>query len=510
SLRRAVDGSAVALQAVDLGLRLGLDVVRQRRVLQLRRDLLAGAEAVVQPVLDELGLRRILAGLARVRPHEQERDGADRVRLRVGRVDRAEAQVLRGRDARGGGGRGLQRRLDVLAGLVLDRGGRELVLQCVRLLDVADRALRLLHAAGDAVVALGAGAGRPLDRLVRAGAALPGRGVVGEEGGEVRRRAGLVGAVADRDARGRQLRARVLARDLRVVPLLDLAEEDVGDRLAVELEALVDAVDVVGDGYGTEHRRDVDRVAALLLGGRDLVVLHRGVGGAEVDSARAELRDAAAGADGLVVDRRALLLLEAGGPLLVDGRRERRAGAVDGAAGLGGAAAGRAGARAAGAGAAVVAAAGRRAQREHGAAAQSEQVLVPHGGLLVVRFVGRAGGRLADRGEPVTALAPGCEKRVKVLARIGSRIRRACGCSARPEAPAPASRAACGCRRRSTGRPRAALLPRRAGRGPPGGRSHRRCARAPRGARTRGPRGSVRCPRPARAPGPDGSRARRR
>ena len=118
----------------------------------------------------------------------------------------------------------------------------------------------------------------------------------------------------------RQLRARVLARDLRVVPLLDLAEEDVGDGLAVELEALVDAVDVVGDRDRAEDRRDVDGVAALLLGGRELVVLHRRVGGAEVDGARAELRDAAAGADGLVVDGRALVLLEAGGPLLVDGR----------------------------------------------------------------------------------------------------------------------------------------------------------------------------------------------
>src|SRR5919206_2099824 len=58
-VRRAALGGRdrlpVALQAVDLGLRLGLDRVRQRRVLQLRRDLLAVAEAVVQPVLDELG-----------------------------------------------------------------------------------------------------------------------------------------------------------------------------------------------------------------------------------------------------------------------------------------------------------------------------------------------------------------------------------------------------------------------------------------------------------------------
>ena len=55
---------------------------------------------------------------------------------------------------------------DELAGAVLHRGVREAVLQRVRLLDVADRAVRLLDRRGDARVALGAGAGRPLDDLV--------------------------------------------------------------------------------------------------------------------------------------------------------------------------------------------------------------------------------------------------------------------------------------------------------------------------------------------------------
>src|SRR5919199_1767092 len=344
--RRAAERLAIALQALDLGLRLALDLVGQRRVLQLRRDLLARAEGVVEPVLHELGLVLLHPGLAHVLPDEQERDGADRVRVRALRVDRAEAQVVRRARVRAGGGGRLERRLDVLAVGVLDRGGGELVLQGVGLLDVADGALGLLDAAGDAVIALRAGAGRPLDLLVDARAALPGRRVVGEELREVLRRAGRVGAVAHRDVVARQLHA----------------------------------VEVVGDRHGAEDGRHVDRIAALLLGGRDLVVLHRRVGGAEVDGARAELRDAAARADGLVVDRRAVRLLEAGGPLLVDGGGERRAGAVDRAAGLGGAA--RAGARAAARAArtrvGVVAAAGRSGERERGAAAQGEQVLRPH------------------------------------------------------------------------------------------------------------------------------------
>src|SRR3954469_13547812 len=394
---RAGQRLPVALQALDLRLRLALDRVGQRRVLQLRRHLLARAQRVVEPALHELGLVLLHARLAHVLPDQQERHRGDRVRGGALGVDRAEAQVGRRARVRAGGRGRLQGGLDVRAVGVLDRRGRELVLQRDRLLDVADRALRLLDAAGDAVVALRAGADRPLHVLVDARTALPRRRVVGEELREVLRRARGVGAVADRDAVARQLDAGVLARDLRVVPLLDLAEEDVGGRLAVELEALLDAVEAVRDGHRAEDGRHVDGVAALLLGGRDLVVLHRRVRGAEVDGAGAELGDAAARADGLVVDGGAVGLLEARGPLLVDGRREGRAGAVDRAAGLRGAARAGARARAAGARVAVVAAAGGRGERERGGAAQGEQGLGPHRGSSCCGWWGVAARPGANR-----------------------------------------------------------------------------------------------------------------
>src|SRR5919112_4865159 len=152
--RAAADGRAVALQAVHLGLGLALDRVRQGRVLELRSDLLAVAERVAEPVLHELGLVLLDTGLAHVLPDEQERDRSDRVRLVALGVDRAEAEVGGRRDAGRGRRRRLQRRLDVVAGLVLDGRRRELVLQRVRLLDVAHGALGLLDTAGDAVVAL--------------------------------------------------------------------------------------------------------------------------------------------------------------------------------------------------------------------------------------------------------------------------------------------------------------------------------------------------------------------
>src|SRR4051812_19548499 len=88
------DRLAVALQAVDLGLRLGLHVVRQRRVLQLRRDLLALVQREAEPALDQLGLVRVHARLAHVLVDEQEGHGADRIGLVAVAVDRAEAQVV--------------------------------------------------------------------------------------------------------------------------------------------------------------------------------------------------------------------------------------------------------------------------------------------------------------------------------------------------------------------------------------------------------------------------------
>src|SRR3954451_6308943 len=198
AMRRSgrLDRRAVALQAVDLGLGLLLDRPGERRVLQLLRRVLALAQRVVQPRLD---LRRLVlrdAGLAHVLVDEQERAGGDRVGLGARRVDRAEAQVAGDLDALAGRRGGLERRRDVVAGLVLDVRGVEVVRERVGLLDVADAAVVLLHAAGDAVVALGAGARRPLDRLVHARAALPLGRVVGEEAREQLGRAGLVGAVA--------------------------------------------------------------------------------------------------------------------------------------------------------------------------------------------------------------------------------------------------------------------------------------------------------------------------
>src|SRR3954453_14620880 len=297
SPRLAAQRLAVALQGLDLRLGRAVDRGGLGRVGELRGDLLAGAGRVVQPALHPLGLALGDAGLAHVLVDDHERRGGDRIPVRRRRIDRVEAQVVGDLESLDRRGRGVQRRSDVLAGLVLHRGVGEVVLERVGLLDVADRALVLLDACGDAVVALGAGARRPLDRLVDADVLLPLRRISGEEGREELRRARLIRAVADRDVRVRELDARVLPRDGRVVPLLDLAEVDVGDRRPVQPEPLGDPGQVVGDGDGAGHGGDMDR-GALLCGRLDLVLVHRRVGRPEVDRAGGELGNAAARADG--------------------------------------------------------------------------------------------------------------------------------------------------------------------------------------------------------------------
>src|SRR3954452_4594873 len=105
AISAAADGLPVALQAVDLGLRLGVQVVREPRVGDLARDGLTGALGVLQEGLQPLGALRVLAGLADVLIGQQERQRGDRIRLRAGRVDGRDPQVFRDLEALAGGRR---------------------------------------------------------------------------------------------------------------------------------------------------------------------------------------------------------------------------------------------------------------------------------------------------------------------------------------------------------------------------------------------------------------------
>ena len=87
-----------------------------------------------------------------------------------------------------------------------------------------------------------------------------------------------------------QLQAGIEIGDRLVVPFLDLAEVDVGQHRAGELErARRDAFDVDDGHDAADDRRELHQARGL-----QVVGLERHVGGAEVDGLRLDLRDPAA------------------------------------------------------------------------------------------------------------------------------------------------------------------------------------------------------------------------
>ncbi|MNN22015.1 hypothetical protein D3C81_1353580 [compost metagenome] len=111
----------------------------------------------------------------------------------------------------------------------------------------------------------------------------------------------------DGDLAVRQGHARVGGDDGRVVPGLDLAQEDVGEQGATEAQlAGFQAVDVDHRHHAADGRRELGQAG---LG--QLVAAQRLVGGAEINGAGLDLGDATTGTDRLVVD------LGAGGGVVV-------------------------------------------------------------------------------------------------------------------------------------------------------------------------------------------------
>src|SRR5690606_30219058 len=107
------------------------------------------------------------------------------------------------------GGEAFRAGFDEVAGRVLHRSVGHGVLQRVGKLDIADRALDLLHVGRHAFVALAADAQRPGDRGAFADLLLPLGADLGQVVGEVEAGARAVGAVDDADLDVRQGQARV-------------------------------------------------------------------------------------------------------------------------------------------------------------------------------------------------------------------------------------------------------------------------------------------------------------
>ena len=299
------------------------DVVRHRHVVELAGHSAAVLVGPVEEVEHRLGHVGLLLALV----HQDEAGAGDRPAA-VARLVGEQQVEAGGVGPVGVGRRGLERlaaRGDELAGVVLEQGEGELVLQRVGVLDVADGAVDAAGVRGHALVALAADAGGPVHRGLLAHLGLPVRAHLGEVVGEDEGGAGAVGAVDDGDRPVGQGDARVELLDGGVVPLGDLAQVDVGEDGAGELElAGRDPLDVHHRHHAAHDHRELHQAGLVQLGG-----LERLVGGAEVDGLGLDLLDAAAGADRLVVHADAGLGLVGVRPLGVDRVREGGAGAGD-------------------------------------------------------------------------------------------------------------------------------------------------------------------------------------
>src|SRR5207244_5433087 len=124
----------------------------------------------------------------------------------------------------------------VLPRLVPDGSDRELNLQRVNQLDIADAARRLLHRRGDAFVALASEAYRPVDRGALADLLLPFGADLGEVVGKDETGARPVGPVNHYDILVRQLDAFVERGEAGVAPLGDGGEVDPRQYLGADFQ----------------------------------------------------------------------------------------------------------------------------------------------------------------------------------------------------------------------------------------------------------------------------------
>src|SRR6266568_4310673 len=301
--RTGHEPAARSAQGVDRVGDLGADVLRQRNVaLAGDRVLAGGAGGVAEEALQRRQLGRVIAG----RAHDLVGHQDIRVRVRVGvGVVELQRQVLAGAgdlrladEVR----RVLRGQLDELAGRVADRGVRNGLLGGEGQLEVTDAAGGLLDVLGDQRAALVTLAARSRPLLVRAVGPVR-LGLVGQVVGEVEAGAGAVRPVERLDALAGQCDTGVVLGDGRVVPVGDLAGEDLGQCARRQVQ-VGHARQVVADRDRTGRHRQVDRRAALaarvrlgLVGGRQ-----REVRTGPVDGAGLELGDTGAGTAEAVVD----------------------------------------------------------------------------------------------------------------------------------------------------------------------------------------------------------------
>src|SRR5450432_1289094 len=302
-----------------------LDQLNDRGGHRHEAQLLGGGVPLAITPVEELehGPRHLRVLLLALEQHERgSADGPGRGAGLI-REDHVEAPRLAPIRTLGGGLHPLVSRVREGASLILQLDVGHLVLDRVGGLHVADGPVDALDVRGDPLVALAADPDRPCHGLVGAHGLLPVRAdlreVVGEDPGGPR----AIRAVHDGDGHVRQLQALVQLDDLRVVPLLELAHQDLGQHIGRHLQlARLDARQVDDGHHGPHYHRELHQVRLVQLLG-----LERRIRRAEVDGAFGDLFDAAARADRLVVELDLGVLGVSVRPLRVQRIREGGAGA---------------------------------------------------------------------------------------------------------------------------------------------------------------------------------------
>ena len=196
---------------------------------------------------------------------------------------------------------------------------------------VAERVGRLLHLARNAFVPFATQTNRPVDGGSAADLGFPFFADFGKIVGPDEGRSAAVGAVDNNDVLRRQIHARIRFGDFRIVPFGDFTQEDPRQRVPGEVQLRRHAGQIVDRHIRAHHggeMEDVRRVFGVEF--LDLHVVHRPVGGAEIDRAFGHLLDAAARADRLIIKlQRGEFLVVIVKPLGIHGIREGCARPID-------------------------------------------------------------------------------------------------------------------------------------------------------------------------------------
>src|SRR5262249_32301458 len=163
--------------------------------------------------------------------------------------------------------------------------------------DIADRTLRIADIVGNTFVSFSTDPARPLHRSVDTNFRLPVGADVGKIVSKVERRAGAVGPMHDRDRLAWQLQSRIQLFDSRVIPGLDVAEENLGESWPIEDEIAGLHALKIDDRYdAAHHHRELSKAGFI-----ELLARQRRVAGSEGNGLGFDLFNSATGTDRLVV-----------------------------------------------------------------------------------------------------------------------------------------------------------------------------------------------------------------